>query len=334
MNKFQPEITILIPVRNVAKYIRGCLDALLAQDYPKEKIKIWILDNSSSDGTPGIVAEYKNRGVDIFQMGVDPPAKKYNLIWPKIETEFIGLVDGDAYVSRDWLKNVIAPLAEEGVAGASGLIKTENPEKLFAKLVGYDWQDRCERSTKNVKRVPCMHTVYKKKAIDEIGGFNELLKTGYDVDLGYRLTKAGHKIRYVPEAVTYHCHRDNFISWWKQQYEYAKFALKRYLMIPENVLGDSFAPWWVILQPAYYALVLALFALSMVFGWPWWLFLVPMSFLFILYIFQSARIAVRYSDPFGFFVIILYIVRPIIWSIGAFVMVVIIIRNLARNRAD
>jgi len=190
---YQPEVTILIPVRNVAKYIDRCLECLLNQDYPKDKYKIWLLDNNSSDGTPQIAAGYKNRGVEIFQLGIDSPAKKYNLIWPKITSEVVGFADGDAYIDKDWLKKVTAVIKDDEVAGAGGIIKTANCEKLIPRIIGYDWQDRCEWSGENVRRIQTMHTIYKKKIIEEMGLFNEQLKTGYDVEMGYKITNAGFK---------------------------------------------------------------------------------------------------------------------------------------------
>ena len=52
------KITIIIPCRNEEKFIRGCLDSVINNDYPKDKMEVFIIDGKSSDATPKIVEEY------------------------------------------------------------------------------------------------------------------------------------------------------------------------------------------------------------------------------------------------------------------------------------
>lgn len=328
-----PHVTILIPIRNVAKFIRGCLDAILDQTYPREMIEVWLLDHNSDDGSIEIINEYKDKGIKIIQCGVHPPAQKYNMVLPLVKSEIIGLVDGDAYVGRDWLEKVVKPLLEdEKTVGASGIIKTANEEKLIARLVGYDWQHRSERSTKNLKRVQSMHTVYKKKVLEEVGGFNEKLKTGYDAELGYKINRLGYQIRHVGDAVTRHCHRDNLLAFWKQQFEYGKFAIIRYFSIPENIKGDSFAPWWLIIQPLFYPASFLLLLLSLMFSWGWWLFfLVPLCILYSFYILQAVWVANRYKKWDALLIVIIYFIRPLAWGFGALAGLILLMKKFFRK---
>lgn len=50
-----PCVTVIVPARNEAHNIRRCLDGLLAQDYPRGLLEIVVVDDSSEDGTAGIV---------------------------------------------------------------------------------------------------------------------------------------------------------------------------------------------------------------------------------------------------------------------------------------
>jgi cellulose synthase/poly-beta-1,6-N-acetylglucosamine synthase-like glycosyltransferase len=54
----QPFISIIIPVLNAQKWISPCLEALLLQDYPKDKFEIIVLDNGSTDQTMEITKKY------------------------------------------------------------------------------------------------------------------------------------------------------------------------------------------------------------------------------------------------------------------------------------
>ena len=317
MNKYQPFVTILIPVRNVAKYIKECLDALLNQGYPQDNYEILILDNNSQDGTQEIVSGYGER-VKLIQCGVHSPTKKYNQVLDKVKGEIIGLVDGDANVAKDWLEKVVEPLEEDKVAGAGGVILTQNKEKLIPRLIGYELQDRYEKMPREIKRMASMHIVYKKDILLEVGGFDEKLKTGYDCEIGWRINEAGYKIIFIPEAKVYHNHRDNLWSYFKQQYEYGKFAFIRYFKKPKIATGDEVASFWMISQPLFYLTAIILFILSFILKFSFYLAFIPLLILLINYIYSSIRISVKYHDLSAFFLVMFYIIRPIAWSMGAF----------------
>ncbi len=315
-----PFVSILIPVRNVANYIEKCLDAILNQDYPKDKYEILVLDNKSDDGTIDIVSKY-GHPVKLIQMPFDSPPKKYNLILHKTKGSVIGFIDGDAIVSKYWLKKVVEPLKDTKVAGATGLILTHNKDSLIARIIGYELQYRYENLPRKIKRTATMHTVYKKKVLIEVGGFNETLKTGYDCEIGHRITNGGFDIIFVKDAFVYHNHRSSLRSYFQQQYEYGKFAILRYLEAPKIAMGDEVASLLMISQPMFYVATFLLLISFLIFHTSYILALIPLSILLGYYIFSSIRLVLRYKDPSAFFTLLIFLLRPIAWSGGASVMI-------------
>ena len=73
-------VTINLVVLNGEKYIRHCLDAILAQTYPHESIEFNILDNGSTDRTKEIIQSLEFR---IFDLGF----AKFNLVKSKLNLE-------------------------------------------------------------------------------------------------------------------------------------------------------------------------------------------------------------------------------------------------------
>ncbi len=311
-----PYVTILIPIRNVAKYIGPCLEALLNQSYPQDKFEIWLLDNNSDDGTLDIVSRYPKDKVKVIQSGVHLPPAKYNKILSEIKSEIVGFVDGDANVHSDWLIKVVEPLADPKVAGASGMILTANKQKIVPRIIGYELQDRYERMPTEIKRVATMHVVYKKNVLQKLGGFNTDLKTGYDCEIGYRINNAGYKIINIPDAKVYHNHRESLWAFFKQQYEYGKFAVFRYLQIPKNLKGDEVTSFWMIFQPIFYLLSFILLLSLLFFEIPWWLVFIPLLILFGEYLFSAARLSIKYRDISALFLIVIYIIRVWGWGLG------------------
>jgi glycosyltransferase involved in cell wall biosynthesis len=55
MSSELPFITIIMPIRNEGHYIARALNAVLAQDYPVDKVEILVVDGMSEDGTRDIV---------------------------------------------------------------------------------------------------------------------------------------------------------------------------------------------------------------------------------------------------------------------------------------
>jgi len=53
-----PFVTVVVPCRNEEKHIARCLESILANDYPKDRMEILILDGMSEDRTREIVAGY------------------------------------------------------------------------------------------------------------------------------------------------------------------------------------------------------------------------------------------------------------------------------------
>ncbi len=324
---YQPFVTILVPVKNVARYIRPVLEALINQTYPADLFEILILDNYSNDGTIDIVNSFADSRVKLIQSGIDSPPMKYNRIIPKVKGEVIGFVDGDAIVDKYWLERVIKPLADPGVAGASGVIKTWNKNKLIPRSIGYELQDRYERMPREIRRVATMHVVYKKSILLEVEGFNEKLKTGYDCEIGYKINDAGYKIIFLPDAIVYHHHRDNLRAYFKQQFEYGQYGIIRYLDEVKIARGDQLTPLRLITQPLYYVVSLIFFILWLAYRVPWQFIFIPPLILLIMYIYSSTRIAIKYKDITVFFLIILFLIRPIAWGLGAASMLLKIIRK-------
>jgi len=57
--KIQPFVSIVIPCRNEENFIGKCLDSVIANKYPDDKMEILVVDGVSEDGTPGIIKNYQ-----------------------------------------------------------------------------------------------------------------------------------------------------------------------------------------------------------------------------------------------------------------------------------
>ncbi len=112
-NENVPKISVVIPVRNVEKYLRQCLDSVLAQSF--KDLEIICLDNASSDSSLEILHEYEKRDSRIIviankkDIGLGPSRNKGIL---SARGKYIHFLDSDDWIEQDTYKNLYK-IAEE-----------------------------------------------------------------------------------------------------------------------------------------------------------------------------------------------------------------------------
>ena len=95
------KVSVIVPVYNVDKYLRKCLDSLVNQTL--KEIEIIVINDGSTDGSQRIIDEYQNTYPDIIRgfiksNGGLSDARNYGL--PFCRGEYIGFVDSDDYVDK------------------------------------------------------------------------------------------------------------------------------------------------------------------------------------------------------------------------------------------
>jgi hypothetical protein len=115
----EPVISVIIPTRNSARTLPRCLDAILAQRYPRSSLQILIADAGSTDETLAIAHRL---GVDQVIPNPLLTAEAGKAAALRHATgEFIALIDSDNYLAGDdWFTRMLAPWATD-----STLILTE-----------------------------------------------------------------------------------------------------------------------------------------------------------------------------------------------------------------
>jgi cellulose synthase/poly-beta-1,6-N-acetylglucosamine synthase-like glycosyltransferase len=118
---YQPSISIVVPAYNEETQIGGAIDALLAQNYPRDKTQILILSDASTDATDHIVSTYAHRGVELMRM----PKRSGKTA---MENAACRLLRGDVVVNSDAsirldpdaTRNLIEQLSDPSIGVASG----------------------------------------------------------------------------------------------------------------------------------------------------------------------------------------------------------------------
>jgi GT2 family glycosyltransferase len=142
-----------------------------------------------------------------------------NIALAQSDTEFVALLNPDAFPEEDWLEKLLEAAQAHPKAAAFGSrqLREENPAVLDGvgdsyHMSGGVWRNRFGAMQQASDLIPseifspcAAAALYRRKALVDVGGFDEKYFCYLeDVDLGFRLRLGGHKAIYVPQAVVRH----------------------------------------------------------------------------------------------------------------------------------
>ena len=143
---FTPFVTIFAPCRGVDQEMLTNIDGVIGQDYPEYEV-VFILDDENDEAAKIIETAWRE-GKRQVKLVVAPKAtdssqKVTNLregvLYAEPQSEVFVFVDSDARPSRDWLRHLVAPLADERVGAATGYRWFISKRMTFASEVRNAW---------------------------------------------------------------------------------------------------------------------------------------------------------------------------------------------------
>lgn len=209
-------VTVIIVNWNGGSLLEECLLHLTRQTLPPTRILV--MDNGSSDGSAERAAGIP--GVTLRRLGYNAGfAVANNRALEECDTEWVALLNPDAFAENDWLESLLAGTQAQPQAAAFGSRQmVRGASKMLDgigdvyHISGLVWRRGHGRMQSEADLIateifsPCAAAaLYKRAALVEIGGFDEdFFCYVEDVDVGFRLRLAGYSCQYVPEAVVHH----------------------------------------------------------------------------------------------------------------------------------
>jgi cellulose synthase/poly-beta-1,6-N-acetylglucosamine synthase-like glycosyltransferase len=162
-----------------------------------------------------------------------------------------------------------APFKDPQVMGVKGAYRTRQRE-LIARLVQLEFEVRYQRMARlpQIDFVDGYAAAYRRALLVECGGFDVAypIPSAEDVDLSFRLSRAGHRLVFVPEAWVWHRHPVSLRAYLVRKGQYGLWRALLYLRYPEKRGGDAHT------DPALKKqfVLVALIGLFSVGGLVWW----------------------------------------------------------------
>lgn len=205
-------VTVLMPAYNVEKYIKEAIDSVLCQTY--RDFEFLIIDDGSIDHTANIVQSYSDTRIKLIQQKNAGVSAALNAGLKIARGKYIARFDADDVCYPTRIEQQIEFMEANPdyvLVGSNADYMSEDGDFLFTQFCpGYldeEIRDKIERYC------PFIHSAvfYKKKVVEEIGGYEVLAYTFEDYFLWKKLIQCGKvrnlntaliKVRFNPSSVT------------------------------------------------------------------------------------------------------------------------------------
>lgn len=239
-------ISVLIAARDAAATIGEQLDALVDQSFTAPW-EIIVVDDGSSDATASIIDARAT--VTPWIRRVAGPARGVaaarNAALDAARAPYLAMVDADDVVAPGWLAAMAAALDDAPIVAGALDIDALNPEWVrgtrgrgisagpgsFAGLVSF--ANSCNLGV-------------RREVVDRIGGFDESLTAGEDIEFSHRAALAGFDVVYADAAVVRYRYRTTLGGLWRQAVAYGRSRTTLEarlrgsgLVVPDPSLGRS-----------------------------------------------------------------------------------------------
>ena len=223
------EVTCVVPVRDDLDGLAALLESL-ATSPPAPGRLVVAEDGSRRPDAIADLVRHANAHL-ISHPEARGPAAARNEGWRAAGTPIVAFLDADVEVGPGWLEPLLAHFADPTVAAVAPRVRA--PEAPHGAL------DRFERVSspldmgeepssvaprRRVRYVPSAALLFRRDVLEELGGFDERLRLGEDVDLVWRAAAAGWTIRYEPSVEVIHRNRPSWAALARQRFGYGTSA--------------------------------------------------------------------------------------------------------------
>jgi cellulose synthase/poly-beta-1,6-N-acetylglucosamine synthase-like glycosyltransferase len=253
-----PRISVVVPAFQAAATIEQCVLALLAQTLPREEYEVIVVDDGSSDDTASR-AEKSGARVVRLASNLGPGAAR-NAGVAVARGEVVVFTDADCEPTPPFLAALTEHMRDPDVGGTKGVYLTKQ-RALVARFVQYEYESRYRHTARHnaLDFVDTYACCFRRADLNRIGGFDARLRVCEDQEMSFRMAEAGVRVRFAPDARTYHFHCANLGAYMRKKFHIARWKMRVLRRHPSKALHDSHTPQSLKAEVAMaYAVCLAL----------------------------------------------------------------------------
>ena len=197
-----PFVTFVIPARNEESNIESCLRGISDQDYPKDLYEIIVADGHSGDRTAEIA---RSLGAIVINNDKVIQSAGRNIGAVNAKGKLVAFIDADIVLEKEWLKKAVTQFRDPGVAAVGNFPEIAGESNWIEKAWFFHVKNKyAEKDPISADWLASANIIFDKAIFDRIGGFDESMRYGEDVDISFRALRYGYEMKLVPELESTH----------------------------------------------------------------------------------------------------------------------------------
>ncbi|MDP4114955.1 MAG: glycosyltransferase family 2 protein [Bacteroidota bacterium] len=264
-NKFAPFVSIIVPVYNEEKVVKGSVESLLKLNY--SNYEIIVVNDGSTDATGAVAQDlvgyqdgrFGKVKVSLINKPNGGKSRALNAGIKYSKAEIVLCMDGDSQLNEDSLVLAVKHFANPAIGAVAGNVKVMNRKKFFTDLQALEYIEglNMARSAQSFLRlvniIPGPIGLFRKQAIEQAGLYSPDT-FAEDADMTLKILSAGWKIYYEPNAISYTEAPVTLQQLLKQRYRWTRGIIqsirkhKKVMLNPTINIGDTFVLWMMFYE--------------------------------------------------------------------------------------
>lgn len=226
-----PSVTVIVPCYNEERTAAKTIESLLALDYPKDKLRILAINDGSTDGTRQAIEAFSgNPQIEIIHKENGGKHTVLNIGIKKANTELVGCLDADSYVSPDTLKRLVKRFDAPEIMAVVPSMHVHKAKTMIQKMQKVEYYVgvflRSILSEMNAIYVtPGPFSIFRKSVFEKIGFYRKAHNTE-DMEMALRMQANKMVIACANDAVVYTSSPETIKKLYKQRLRWTSGFLK------------------------------------------------------------------------------------------------------------
>ncbi len=200
-------VSIVVTAKNEEANIASLLDSIERLE-AFDDVEVVVVDGGSTDKTQEIASKYPFVKLLVSQSNI---AAGRNLGIKNSNGRIIAFTDADCIVDASWIARIIKHFDRDSQIGViGGPYLPMKQRQLYAKYIGSNVSKffPLESGFTRPKSIGTGNAAYLRECIEKVGGFNEQLAFGEDIELNRRVAQAGYKLFFANDVKVLHKYRE------------------------------------------------------------------------------------------------------------------------------
>jgi len=239
---FTPRVAVLVPAWNEGLVVAASIDMLIRMDYPAHALRIYVVDDASTDDTPDVVQakarQYPGQVVHLRrERGGQGKAHTLNHGLERVLrepwAEAVLIMDADVLFEAPTLRRMARHLADPRVGSVTAYIKEgSQPDNLVSRYVAFEYvtaQAAARRAQNVMGALACLAggaQLHRRENLIAIGGAIDTSTLAEDTFTTFRTQLAGNLAVFDGNAVVWAEEPGSLVALWKQRLRWSRGNLQ------------------------------------------------------------------------------------------------------------